>query len=175
MRAVRPVLVLALTAALCSPSFAASTAPPAAADEVLVMSSLGGARLANQPGFTLRFESDGLAIYDGVIDGRDGHYAAPVNFATVAAAVEQARLCERNGLFLFISPNAHRTIGPLGSLKAVASDAITVRCGENVKTFNNTVAPDLPAMADRLVDLGKTLAWQYLGPARRETIVHFAR
>jgi hypothetical protein len=175
MRALRPILVLALTAALCSPGVAASTAPPTVVDDVLVMSSLGGFQLADEPGYTLRFKSDGFAIYDGVLDGRDGHYSAPVNFAAVATTVAQARLCERNGLALFISPNARGPLGPLGLHQALASDAITLRCGENVKTFNKTVAPDLPGVAARLLDLGKGLVWTYLGPAHREAVIRFVR
>jgi hypothetical protein len=175
MRALRSALVLALTAALCSPGFAASTSPPVAADEVFVMSSLGGFRLANQPGYTLRFESDGFAIYDGVLDGRDGHYTAPMSFAAVEAAVAQAHLCERNGVALFIAPNAHGTLGVPGVHDAVASDAITVRCGTKLKTFDSAVAPDLPAVAEQLLDLSKSLAWHYDGPAQRVAVTHFAR
>jgi hypothetical protein len=177
MRALRPILVLALTAALCSSGLAASTTPAPTPDEVLVMGSLGGLRTVTyQPGYTLRFERDGIAIYDGMLDGRDGHYTAPADFTAVAAAVTQARLCERNGLALFISPNARRALSPSTPRepKGIASDAITLRCGPDVKTFNTSVAPDLPTVSVQLLDLGKTLAWHYEGPAQRETIVRFA-
>jgi hypothetical protein len=178
MRAFRPALVFALIAALCSPGLAGPIAPPPVPDDVLLMGSLGGLRTASyQPGYTLRFERAGIAIYDGMLDGRDGHYTALVDFAVVAAAVAQADLCERNGLALFIAPNARRTTGVPGphELNAVASDAITLRCNVDVKTFNSSVAPDLPAVAAKLLDFGKTLAWHYEGRAQRETIVRFAR
>jgi hypothetical protein len=167
---------LALTAVLCSPTFAASTNPPLAVGEVLVMGSLGGLRTATyQPSYTLRFENDGIAIYDGRLDGRDGHYTAPVDYTTVAAAIAQSDLCERNGLALFIAPNAHAAYESRGPRQATASDAITLRCGANVKSFNASVAPDLPTVSAQLLELGKTLAWHYEGPAQRENIIRFAR
>lgn len=172
MRAVRLSFVFALTAALCSPGLAASTAPPASAGDVLVTNTLGGFSLSDQPGYTLRFGRDGVASFDGVLEGRDGHYEADLSTANSEAvhdAVAQAHLCDRNGIGLFNEALMHRA----GASRPAV--VVELTCGSVRKTFNNVVAPDLPDVARTLVALGKALPWQYLGPARRETGVRFAR
>ncbi len=144
---------------------APATATVPQADDVVVTT----ARMvigANSPGYTLRFTRDGGAAYDGRLRGYDGHYVAKADFVAVEAEVEHAKLCERSGIPLII-PAA-------SSLHMTAPRVLVrVRCGDQVKTFNDVGLADLPGFAQALIAIGKDLPWLRTGPARRDTIVRF--
>jgi hypothetical protein len=171
MRAIRLTLALAFAVGVSSAALAAA---PIVAEEVLVTTA-PSMSIANAPGYTLRFQHDGTAIFDGPLDGRDGHYEATVDFAAVQAAITEAHLCERNGIPMFVE-------APTVSHGMARADSVLVqlRCTNSaspnaMKVFNNTYAPDLPSVAETLLKLGQDLDWRYAGPARRQSGVRFAR
>jgi hypothetical protein len=174
VRSFGPALALAvalsgLSAAVAAPVPSAAPAPVdrvPQADEVVVTTARWAVG-ANSSGYQLRFTRDGAAVYDGPLHGYDGHYIAKTDFVAVEAEVEHAKLCEGSGIPLFV-PVAR----PLHGMQAPMV-LVRVRCGDIVKTYNDTVAADLPAFAQALLALGRDLPWLRTGPAQRETIVRF--
>jgi hypothetical protein len=155
----------AASAVAAAPNAASAVAAVPQADDVIVTTAHWLVS-ANTPGYTLRFTRDGSASYDGHLRGYDGHYIAKADFVAVEAEVEHAKLCERNGIPLFV-PAA------LNLRMASPTVLVRVRCGDQVKTFNDVALTELPAFAEALIALGKDLAWQRTGPAQRESIVRF--
>ena len=162
------VVAAALTAAsafAAAPDTVPAVSAVPQADDVIVTTARWLVS-ANTPGYELRFTRDGNATYDGHLRGYDGHYVAKADFIAVEAEVEHAKLCERGGIPLYIpaAPNLRMT---------APTFLVQVRCGGQVKTFNDDVLQDLPAFAQALLAMGKDLPWLRTGPAQRETIVRF--
>jgi hypothetical protein len=177
MRIARRVIGLVFIAALAAP--ASARAPlgltPIPADYVVV-STTQAVATANTSPFTLRFVHDGTAVYDGLLDGRDGHYVASVDFASVQMAIADADLCRHTGIPLVIqAPMSTLSAPDAQSGPAKRHVLVRLRCENTTRTFNERVERGLPGFADRLLGLATGLSWRYTGPAQRESITRFAQ
>jgi hypothetical protein len=101
-----------------------------------------------------------------MLDGRDGHYIAKADFAPIQNAVANARLCERSGVARIIETNGMRLASP--------RVLVELRCAGEVKTYNDTIAADLPGVATTLLSISRALEWHYTGPPQRQTRIRFA-
>ncbi len=162
-----PRTPLLLTAALALALGAAATAAEMPADILVTTSNAVVA--SNVPGYTLQFHRSGAAEFDGMLNGRDGHYQATIAGTAVEAALGESNLCERGGIPLFVQ--SRLTSGSMATQHVL----VELRCAAGVKTFNDASATDIATLARTLLAVGTNLDWRYAGPARRGTLVRFAQ